>query len=235
MKRFLKKLLIGKNTPQEQFHEGALRKNARNIKSIWNNEQDEDVGIEKLLRLFLAISQFFFFGTYIKQIFGRKGVAYREIAVDAFVFLKTLLPLLVLYLGWEYNDVLFFLIMWFLFETMMYVPSLIFASDIFTRPRSYRRSMLLLFFNYIEIVFSFGMIYARGDYLNKPFGHWFDSVYFSFVTSATIGFGEYYPLTPLGKLLVSAQSTIFLIFVVLFLNFFSTKVEHKGYFDHTKK
>jgi Ion channel len=71
--------------------------------------------------------------------------------------------------------------------------------------------------------------------LNKAFEHWFDPIYFSFITSATIGYGDYYPATPMGKLLVSLQSVLFLIFVALFLNFFSSKVESKGYFDHTNK
>lgn len=235
MKSFLKKLVLGKPVIDEQPTKGAIDKRIRNIKAIWNNEQHDDIGIEKIVRLFLAISQFFFLGTYIKQIFGKKGIAYQDISVDVFVIVKVLFPLVVLFYNLESNHYVFTLLLWFLFETILYVPTLIFASDIFSRPRSYRRSMLLLFFNYLEIVFSFGVIYARGSYLNKPFEHWFDSIYFSFVTSATIGFGDYYPVTSMGKLLVSLQSVLFLIFVVLFLNFFSNKVESKGYFDHNNK
>ena len=95
--------------------------------------------------------------------------------------------------------------------------------------------MLLLFLNYLEIVFDFGVIYASGNYLNRTFDHWFDSLYFSFITSATIGYGDFYPITTFGKFLVSFQSIIFFIFVVLFLNFFTNKVESKGYFDANNK
>jgi len=94
--------------------------------------------------------------------------------------------------------------------------------------------MLLLFINYTEIIFDFGVIYAFGNFLNKPFEHWFDSVYFSFITSATIGFGDFYPASPAGKFLVSFQSTLFILFVALFLNFFTGKVESKGYFGQYK-
>jgi ABC-type Na+ efflux pump permease subunit len=117
-------------------------------------------------------------------------------------------------------------------ETLLYIPTLIFASDLFTRPRSYKRSMLLLFFNYIEIVVAFGVLYTLGNNMNKPFAHWFDSIYFSLVTSNSIGFGDYYPITTYGKVLVSMQAIFFLSFVILFLNFFSTKVKGKGYFDN---
>jgi hypothetical protein len=66
--------------------------------------------------------------------------------------------------------------------------------------------------------------------MNKSFSHWFDPIYFSMVSSSSIGFGDYYPVTTFGKVLVSLQAMFFLSFVVLFLNFFSTKVKSKGYF-----
>ena len=235
MNFFLKKLILGKPIVDEQPTKGAIDKRVKNIKAIWNNEQHDDIGIEKILRLFLAISQFVFVGTYVKQVFGKKGIAYQDLSVDVLVIIKVLFPWFILSYKCENNDFLFYILVWFLTETMLYVPTLIFASDIFSRPRSYRRSMLLLFLNYIEIVFGFGVIYSRGNYLNKPFEHWFDPIYFSFITSATIGYGDFYPVTTMGKALVSFQSIIFLIFIVLFINFFSNKVESKGYFDQNNK
>jgi hypothetical protein len=41
-------------------------------------------------------------------------------------------------------------------------------------------------------------------------------------------------ITTFGKALVSLQAMFFLFFVVLFLNFFSTKVKSKGYFGDTE-
>ena len=84
----------------------------------------------------------------------------------------------------------------------------------------------------MEIVFSFAVLYTHGDNMNKPFEHWFDAIYFSIVSSNSIGFGDYYPITTFGKVLVSIQAMFFLSFVVLFLNFFSAKVKNKGYFDN---
>ena len=101
-----------------------------------------------------------------------------------------------------------------LLETVLYIPTLIFASDMFSKPRSYKRSMLLLFLNYIEIIFSFGVLYSCGNYLNKPFGHWFDAIYFSTINSASIGYGDFYPVTTVGKVLATAQAFLFLLFVV---------------------
>ena len=92
--------------------------------------------------------------------------------------------------------------------------------------------MLLLFFNYIEIVVSFGVLYSCGNNMNKPFVSWYDPIYFSMVTSSSIGFGDFVPITTYAKILVSIQALFFLSFVVLFLNFFSNKIKNKGYFDH---
>jgi hypothetical protein len=235
MKDFLKKLFLGRNYENETPLEGTIQKRWRNVKSIWNNEHHDDVGVEKIFRLLLALSQFASPGTYIKQVFGKKGIAMQEFAMDIFVLLKVFFPIVILMNGWQNNTMIFYIMMWFMADTFLYVPTLIFASDIFSKPRSYRRSMLLVFLNYIETVLSFGVIYDSAPYFNKPFEHWFDPIYFSFVTSATVGYGDYYPVTEMGKFWVSAQTVVVIMFVVLFLNFFSNKLENKGYFDHTNK
>ncbi len=235
MRQFISKLLLGKPIESERPYERAIHKRLKNIKAIWNNEQHDDMGIEKILRLILALSQFIFIGTYIKQVFGKKGIAHQDLSVDVLVIAKTVFPLAILYFNLQSNAIIFWIMIWFMTETLLYVPTLIFASDIFSRPRSYRRSMLLLFFNYLEIIMGFAVIYAAGNYFNKPFGNWFDPCYFSFITSATIGYGDYYPIIQTGKVLVSCQSVLVFMFVVLFLNFFTNKAESKGYFSSAEK
>lgn len=235
MKTFLKKLFLGRNYDNVTPLEDTIQKRWRNVKSIWNNEHHDDVGAEKLLRLMLAIFQFASPGTYIKQIFGKKGIAIQEFAMDVFVISKVIFPVLILKNGWQHNNIIFGIMIWFIIDTFLYVPTLIFASDIFSKPRSYRRSMLLVFINYLETVLSFGVIYGSENYFNKPFEHWFDSIYFSFITSATVGYGDYYPVTEMGKFWVSTQTIVVVMFVVLFLNFFSSKLEIKGYFETNNK
>ena len=235
MKRLLKKLILARPEVDNIPAKGSIDKRIRNIRSIWHNKHQDDIGIEKLLRLFLASSQFLFLGIYIKHFFGKKGVGYQELSVDFFVLVKVIFPILILYTGIQNNNIVYALLIWFLLETVLYLATLVFASDIFSRPRSYRRTMLLMFLNYQQIVCSYAVIYCRGNYLNKPFMHWFDAIYFSLITSSTVGYGDYYPVTFTGKMLVCSQVMIFFIVVVMFLSFFSNKVEHKGYFDHTNK
>ena len=227
----LKKLLVGKVNKNYAPKFNPIQKRILNIKSIWNNDHQDDNGIEKIVRLLLSSSQLMFSGIYIKYYACKIGHEYQDLALDLYVLAKVIFPFLILINGWQNNEYVIWGLIFVLLETVLYIPTLIFASDLFSRPRSYKRSMLLLFFNYIEIVVSFAVLYTLGNNMNKPFEHWFDSVYFSLISSNSIGYGDYYPITTFGKVLVSLQALFFLSFVILFLNFFSTKVKSKGYFE----
>jgi hypothetical protein len=230
MNTILRKLLVGKVSRNYKPKLNPIQKSILNIRAIWNNDHQDDNGIEKMVRLFLSGSQLLFPGIYIKYFACKKGYEYQDLALDFYVVGKVVFPLLTLINGWQSSSYIVWILIYLLLETVLYIPTLIFASDLFSRPRSYKRSMLLLFFNYLEIVVSFGVLYTLGENMNKPFDHWFDPIYFSMVSSSSIGFGDYYPVTTFGKVLVSLQAMFFLSFVVLFLNFFSTKVKSKGYF-----
>lgn len=232
MKSVIKKLLVGKVSRDYKPKYNPIQKRILNMKSIWNNDHQDDNGIEKIVRLFLSFSQLLFPGVYIKYLACKVKYEYQDLAMDFYIIAKMIFPILILKNHWQENQLLIWILTYVLLETVLYIPTLIFASDLFSKPRSYKRSMLLLFFNYLEIVLSFGVLYTLGDNMNKPFVHWFDSVYFSVVSANSIGFGDYYPITTYGKVLVSIQAMFFLSFVVLFLNFFSTKVKTKGYFDN---
>lgn len=228
MKRVLKKLLLGDKRKVNGIATSAINKRVQNIRVIWNNDHHDDIGLEKMFRLFLAGSQFLFPGIYIKHFFGRKGNDIQDLAMDAYVLFKVLFPLSLLYFGLTQNVFLLAIVLCGMTETLLYVPTLIFASDFLTKPSSYRRSMLMLFLNYFELAFAFAYLYSYGDYLNAPLVHWYDSIYFSIATFGTVGYGELYPVTAIGKMLVCMQSIIFLSFVVLFINFFSNKLQSKG-------
>lgn len=235
MRKILKKMVLGDIKSRSYQHTHAISKRINNIKAIWNNDHHDDVGIEKVFRLFLSCSQFLFPGIYVKHFFGRRGAQIQDLAMDLYVLTKVFFPFCLLYNQFLNNHFVLILVLWLMIETILYVPTLIFASDIIARPSSYRRSMLLLFFNYFEIILAYAVIYGHGNYLNHPFTTWYDPIYFSFTTLATIGFGDFVPVTGTGKLLVCTQSLIFLAFVVLFINFFSNRVESKGYFEHPSK
>lgn len=227
---FLKKLFIG-NTKFVENSEGAILRRIKNLRIIWNNEYHEDSGIERLFRLFLASSQFIFIGTYLRELFGKTTVS-RDLSIDFLVIFKICYAILVIKYGLYDSNIYFYILLWFLIETILYIPTLIFASDYLSRPRSYRRSMILFFLNFIEINISYSSIYSKFGVMNKQYEHWFDSVYFSFVVSSSTGFGDIYPVDFHGKLILVSHTIISIMFIVLFLNSFSSKMEITGYFKN---
>lgn len=230
---FLKKLLIGNVSQNFKPKYNPIQRRILNIKAIWNNDHQDDNGIEKIFRLFLSISQLFFPGIYIKTVASKIGYAYKDLAMDIYILLKVAYPLLIIMNDWQDHTILIWIMVYLILETILYIPTLIFASDMFVQPRSYKRSMLLLFFNYLEVVIAFGVLYTLGQNTNIPFQHWTDALYFSLMTSTTIGYGDYYPITTYGKFLASVQALFFISFVILFMNFFFTKAKSKGYFDNS--
>lgn len=229
---FFKKLLIGKVSQNYKPKYNPVNRRILNIYSIWNNDHQDDNGIEKIFRLFLSISQLCFPGIYVKTFAAKVNYAYKDLAMDIYILMKTLFPLVIIINNWQDHKILIWFMVYLILETILYIPTLIFASDLFARPRSYKRSMLLLFFNYFEVIISFAVFYTLGNNTNIPFAHWSDAIYFSLMTSNTIGYGDYFPVTTYGKFLASVQAIFFLSFVVLFLNFFSSKVKSKGYFEN---
>ena len=224
----IKKLLVG-NTKVVCNSEGAIQRRINNLKVIWNNELHEDVGIERLLRLFLAFSQFLFIGTYLRELFGRTTIT-RDLSIDFLVLFKIVFSVFSIKYGWYTNDIILVILIWFLIETILYIPTLIFASDYLTRPRSYRRAMILFFLNFLEVNISYGVLYRKFCLFNREITHWFDYVYFSFVVSSSTGLGDIYPIDLTGKMILVSHTVVSIMFIVLFLNSFSSKMEITGYF-----
>jgi len=225
MKDILYKLFFGKPEYNKPLNITAYHSYSINVRRIWNNEKHHDIGFEKILRLFLVSSQILFPGLHIRNVFGRFGVVKRNVAIEFYVILKTALPVVFLVTGLYRHMATVIISSYLLVETICYVASLIFVSDMFVRPRSYRRNILMLFFNYMEISLCFAVIYAGLHLLgDKPLVA-MDYIYFSIVTSTTIGYGDMHPVNHLGQLMVCIQAVMVVAFIVLFLNFFGSKVE----------
>ncbi len=83
----------------------------------------------------------------------------------------------------------------------------------------------MLSLNYLDICLSFAVLYDGLHLLGDTPQGYIDYIYFSIVTATTVGFGDMHPVTQFGKVLVSVQAVMVVAFVVLFLNFFGSKVE----------
>jgi hypothetical protein len=206
---------------------------AENLKDI-NYEKGF---IEPIFRLFLNILGALSLGVLIRITFSTK---YRSLFTDFYVLIKPLLLYYILrnnlYNSGCIGDVSFFVYVsfYFVIETIVYNLSTIFNSENFFKPKSYKRKIILLFINYVEINFGFAVIYLANTLLNTSCKNYSDAIYFSFITSATVGFGDIYPISAFGKQLASIQTINFIIFTVILLSFFASKIVNKHY-KTTKK
>jgi hypothetical protein len=234
---FILTLFLGQEkTRPKKKPRPAFKNQVLNVKRIWTNEHYNDFGIERLIRLTLAVLLFIFPGLYIRDIFGRFGLLSRKIGVEVYVILKLFLPIIFFELHWTTNVFVAIISGYLAIETVIYLASLIFLSNEFTNPISYKRSLVTLFINYIEICLNYAVIYwycnfAIPNFFNEKLTDGIQAVYFSFVTSATVGYGDIFPKTAFGQYMVISQIIIFLIFIALFLNSVVSKIQDKTDFN----
>jgi len=232
---FLKTLFMGNQfvRSNESVHP-EIKLQIINVHRVWRNKGYRDFGLERLIRLFLVSVQFLFPGLYIRH-FGGKigGFLGRRLATELYILFKLSLPGLVLFSSVKPHLFFVFLVSYLILETMLYLTSLIFLSFEFSPTISFRRSLITLFVNFMEISIGFAVVYLIGDqYFLHFFSMRFDSslhaVFFSFITSATVGYGDITPVHPIARVLVLGQVVFSFIFIGLIFNFFASRAHERG-------
>jgi hypothetical protein len=217
----LNKLVFG-NQEAEKPNSPGHTHHFTKIQNVWDNTHYPDFGIERLARLFLAGSKIFFPGIYIEYLTKNSSLYKRKLVGELYVIFKTLLPFLMLYFSFWNHFGLYILNIYLLIETFLHIFHKIFLPE-HDQNKMANRSIILLFFNFAEVIASFGVIYAAGNYLNQPIQNWIDALYFSFITGVTIGYGDFYPINQDGKILVMLQILSTMAFLFLFFNFFGPR------------
>jgi len=235
-RNFISKLFLGKNTRTEV--ECATSKHCQKLKDVWENQNYNDFGLERIIRLFLILFQFVSIGLYVKAIFGFTGLVGRKISVEIYILLKLLFPILCLLFDFTNSGIVVFLCFYFNTDTIVYLFFLLMLSDKNSQPIGYKRSLFSLFINYLEIALNFAVIYTfynkNEGFLNHHFKNNFEAVYFSFVTTSTIGYGDFFPVSVIAQFLVVIQIILFFVFIGLFFNFFASRIDSKTYFNSPK-
>jgi hypothetical protein len=235
--RFIETLFLGQShTRTKKKLHPAITTEYNNLIAIWRNERYNDFGIERVTRLLLALSQFIFIGLYVRHISGLFGLQGRKIGIELYVLFKLLLPIAFIYYGVTGSSAVAWIVAYMTLETIVYPATLIFLSNEYAAPTSSRRSLLTLFLNYIQVCLDYAVLYSHcniviGGFFNKPLISNMQAIYFSFVTSATVGYGDIYPVNPFGQFLVITQILLFLVFAAIFLNFFISKLQALDNFD----
>ncbi|MFH0838724.1 MAG: ion channel [Candidatus Omnitrophota bacterium] len=215
------KLFINPHAASGKKVEAAYTHQILFLKKVWN---DDTYGLERVLRLFLCIVQFIYPLLLIRDIFGRFGATPRKLAVEFYNVIKLLCPFCVLVLGLYRYPFIIAILVYLLSETIFHILNLIFLYDIHTASASYTRSILLLFLHYIEVVLDFAAIYIGFGLLSETLTP-VSAVYFSMVANTTVGFGDIHAKGPAGQLVVISQLIVCVLFILLFINYFSSKAD----------
>lgn len=223
MKSHLIKFLFGgQDVPK--LNKGKPVPHFKKIRDVWDSSHYYDFGIERIFRLFLVTSKVFFPGIYMDYLSRNASYRQRGIISELYVIFKTILPFVILYYGLWDHKWLYVINIYLLIETFLYIFHKIFLPE-HNREKTHNRSLILLIFNFSEVIASFAVIFAAGNFLNKPVENWIDALYFSFITAATIGYGDLHPVNQLGKILVILQIISTLTFLILFFNFFAPRAQ----------
>jgi len=239
---FFRQLFLSDIAEEPLGHEVLANQRERFLE-VWKNKSktpSNAIGIERIMKLALIALQFPFPGIYVRAISGRRGVLAKHLAIEAYVLFKITVAILILssQAFWFFPSVwcqriVTVFVIYMITESLLYTATLIFCSDVFATPRSYKRNIILLLSDYAEVVIGFASLYLIAGGLkysgeNGPFvSTSIDAAYFSFVTAVTIGYGDIVVTTEFGKMLVILQTIMFLVYGVLFLNFYISRIESK--------
>lgn len=222
LKRFLKYLFIGKGDYGNKKLRPAFKNQWTNFQTVWNDKKDQSFGIERVVRILLVLHPYLFPTLYIRHIGGNGGILIRKLVIELYVLFKLAFPFAILLLGLFQNPFALFVVAYLMVETILYLSGLVFLSDIYIEPISYKRSLILLLINYVETTVGFAVLYRGLNLLKEASGGDIttniSAVYFSFVTSATVGFGEITAKNSEAQLLVVAQLIVMLLYLILFFS-----------------
>jgi len=213
----LKKIFVGPNVTLKN-PKSAIDVQLDHLKNIWENKTST-IGIERIFRFFLILIHFVFPNLYVRNLSGKKGTVSRKLCVELYVLFKLLSPLFILLFGLEKYTIICLIIIYLSIETITYLLGIVFLSDIYTKPISFKRSLILIFINFVEITLNFAVLY-KGFNAIKLSDDVLSPIYFSFVSGTTVGFGDITPISSMGQILVIFQSMIFLLFIVVFFSHF---------------
>jgi len=105
--------------------------------------------------------------------------------------------------------------------------------------RGYRRIVILLLHNYVEIIFWFALFYRYWDWAfetgKASLSSFFDSLNFSFVTMTTFGYTTILPKETWGNILTITQSAIGLFMALLILARFISLIPKPKTLDESER
>lgn len=203
------------------------------IKKIWNNHAPHEAvqWIEKYLILMVLWLKMLMPSFWIRH-YAEQHIHTRWL-FDLYVVLKPLLFFTFMYFHLHVYPLVMVLILYLMFDLILYIFWLVILHDLFTKPISIRKNLILLWANYMEIVMWFAVLYLHRDAIDfigykKEWTIWMiDAIYYSMSTLSTVWYGDVASSWHTGMLLTMIQLFISIMFVGIVMSWFVSQLQIK--------
>jgi len=226
---------------------------AENLATIWHNRGYRDFGIERLIRLAIQLLSFATPSGIIRWLTGKtKNLLIRKIGIEIYAVSKVVFAWQAIMHGWTSSGWIVLLIVIMTTDTLHFLLGRIVLNDIWRQPISFQRSLIMTFVNYAEVCLCFAAVYYYQDHVYTVNGYQVFAVnqslaalrgnlppityvYFSFVTAATIGYGDISPLDPFVQKVVNTQIIVSLFMVVVIIGSLASKLQEDTFYNKREK
>ncbi|MFG1494370.1 ion channel [Halobacteriovorax sp. ZH4_bin.1] len=215
--------MVGK-TEKERVR-GYLKSTRKKIKYVYH-DKEKYFGIERYFTIILLITRFFSVISLLRCSVINKYLTLK-ICIEVWVVLKPLILFILLCINIEEN-IRFYIASYFLFDLFSVLFNLVYLRDLNSEAISYNRNLILLNFNFAELVLGFSNIYYSNNSLiaNCEKVHsWVDYVYFSLATSTSVGYGD---MTTTDKPTAIIQMFLSFIFIAIVFSTYISRREEKS-------
>jgi hypothetical protein len=216
----LKKIFLGPEDTSDTLPPQGYRRTKELIQEEWNNPT---FGIMRLVRLFLMAISCFSPILVIDQVVGSTRPSVIALSRELYYFARAVLLAIVVFSQGYKSSLLVALVIYFVYDILSHLAGATFVWGKYSIDP--RRSLLLALVNYFELTLAFAVFYLHWNCLVWRGGRSAtEALYFSIVTATTAGFGDVLPSVVPGERIVIAQLSIFLLFAVLFVSTFLSRV-----------
>lgn len=189
---------------------------------IGNENHRNVLLLERLFIILLCAVLMMTPAMFVRWISGKFSRTGRKLAIEVYVLLKTALAVTLLFGGFWHSTTYLVVAGISLVDLFANITAIVLLRNFWHAPLSLNRSLISLGLNFVEFTSWFAGIYLHFDALRFGSEHITDSfsaLYFSVITSATIGFGDIVPTVD-GRRLVIIEafcSFVFLAVVVTYI------------------
>jgi hypothetical protein len=192
------------------------------LQKVWDTPS---LGLTRLAKLALCILPFAFPVLWITELLKNADRRLIFLSVDGYVVLRAALLTGLLLCPIKQSCSITFMATYFLLDILVYVSGVVFLADVYGRPLSSVRSLLLMLVNFGEVVLAFAVLHWQWGGLSVDLPSTVDAFYFSAVTATTLGDANIYPVTSSGKIRVLLQLGVSLVFISVFLSAALSRLE----------